>query len=100
MSVLDERTMIVAAIAYGILPAIPIILGLMGVISHETPGLMVILIGFAMLSYGAISVLSISVMPTRTRPSTASARRACCIPPARCSRRWTRRWAQPWPAWS
>ena len=57
-----KRTMIVAAIADGILPAIPIILGLMGVISHETPGLMVILIGFAMLSYGAISVLSISVM--------------------------------------
>jgi GPH family glycoside/pentoside/hexuronide:cation symporter len=57
-----KRTMIIAAIAYGAFPAIPIVLGLTGVLTTETPGLLPILIAFAALGYGSLSVLSISVM--------------------------------------
>ena len=56
-----KRSMIIAAIAYAILPAIPIVLGQMGVLRAGMPGLLPILIGFATLSYGAISILQISV---------------------------------------
>jgi Na+/melibiose symporter-like transporter len=57
-----KRTMIASALAFAIVPAIPIVLGLMGVLHQDTPGLLAILIVFAMLGYGAMSVLSISVM--------------------------------------
>ena len=59
----DKRlTMIVSAIFYSAVPAIPIVLGLMGILTPQTPGLLVILIAFAGLGLGASSVLSISVM--------------------------------------
>ena len=57
-----KKTMIAAAIAYGIIPAVPIGMGLMGIWDHRTPGIVAILIAFSALSYGALSVLSISVM--------------------------------------
>jgi Na+/melibiose symporter-like transporter len=57
-----KRTMIVAAACYGTIPAIPILMGLFGVWSHETPGIVAILIAFSALSYAALSMLSISVM--------------------------------------
>ena len=57
-----KKTMIVAAVAYGVIPAIPIGMGLMGIWDHQTPGIVAILIAFSALSYGALSVLSISVM--------------------------------------
>ncbi len=56
-----KRSMIIACIAYAILPAIPIVLGQMGILRAGMPGLLPILIGFATLSYGAISILQISV---------------------------------------
>lgn len=57
-----KATMIAAAVSYGVIPMIPIAMGLMGFWSHETPGIVPILIVFSALSYGALSVLSISVM--------------------------------------
>ena len=57
-----KKTMIAAVSAYGIIPAIPIGLGLMGILTQETPFIVPILIVFSALSYGALSVLSISVM--------------------------------------
>ncbi|MFN3522443.1 MAG: MFS transporter [Phenylobacterium sp.] len=59
----DKRaTMIVSAVVYAVAPAIPIVLGGVGMLTPETPGLLQILILFSVLSYGAASVLSISVM--------------------------------------
>jgi Na+/melibiose symporter-like transporter len=59
----DKRaTMIVAAIVYAVAPAAPIILGGMGILTTQTPSLLAILIAFSVISYGAASVLSISVM--------------------------------------
>jgi glycoside/pentoside/hexuronide:cation symporter, GPH family len=57
-----RRTMIVAALTYAIVPAIPIALGMAGIMTADMPYLMVILVGFSMVSNGALSVLSISVM--------------------------------------
>ena len=57
-----KKTMIAAAAAYGVIPMIPILMGLFGFWNHETPGIVPILIVFSALSYGALSVLSISVM--------------------------------------
>jgi Na+/melibiose symporter-like transporter len=57
-----KATIIWSALAYAVIPAIPIVLGQLGVLRPGTPGLMPILIAFAALSYGAVSILSISVM--------------------------------------
>ncbi|HEX2561770.1 MFS transporter [Phenylobacterium sp.] len=59
----DKRlTMIVACILYAVIPGLPVVLGGMGILTPETPGLLAILIAIAALGYGAVSVLSISVM--------------------------------------
>ncbi len=40
--------MIISAVSFAVVPAIPLVLGLMGVLHDETPGLLAILIVFAM----------------------------------------------------
>ncbi|HEY9218194.1 MAG TPA: MFS transporter [Phenylobacterium sp.] len=57
-----KLTMIVSGLAYAVVPAIPMILGLMGVVGPETPGLLPMLIVFHGLGWCAISILNISVM--------------------------------------
>ena len=59
----DKRAvMIISAIIYAVAPALPVALGGMGLLTAQTPGLLGVLIAFSVLSYGAASVLSISVM--------------------------------------
>jgi glycoside/pentoside/hexuronide:cation symporter, GPH family len=55
-------TIIWSGLAYAVIPAIPIVLGQFGVLRPDTPSLLPILIAFAALAYGALSILSISVM--------------------------------------
>ncbi|HEY8573615.1 MFS transporter [Phenylobacterium sp.] len=55
-----KRTIIWAVAAYTIVPPIPLFLGIAGILTPETPGLLWILIAFAAVQYGAISVLQIS----------------------------------------
>jgi Na+/melibiose symporter-like transporter len=57
-----KRTIIWSALAYGVIPAIPIVLGQLGILHPKTPGLLPILIAFAGFAYLAVSILSISVM--------------------------------------
>ncbi|MFN3573747.1 MAG: MFS transporter [Phenylobacterium sp.] len=57
-----KRTIIVSAIVYALAPSAPILLGFAGVLTDQTAGLLPILIAFSILSYGAASVLSISIM--------------------------------------
>ncbi len=57
-----KRTIIISAIVYALAPSAPILLGFAGVLSDQTAGLLPILIAFSILSYGAASVLSISIM--------------------------------------
>lgn len=57
-----KATIIWSGLAYAVIPAIPIVLGQMGVLRADTPGLLPILIAFAALAYGSVSILSISVM--------------------------------------
>jgi Na+/melibiose symporter-like transporter len=57
-----KRTIIIAVLVYSIAPAVPIVLGMAGVLRHDTPGLLQILVAFSVLGYGAFSVLQISVM--------------------------------------
>jgi glycoside/pentoside/hexuronide:cation symporter, GPH family len=57
-----KMTMIVAGLAYAVVPAVPMILGLMGVLTSDTPGLVPILIAFHGAGWCAISILSISIM--------------------------------------
>jgi Na+/melibiose symporter-like transporter len=57
-----KRTMIASCLAYALVPPIPIVMGMMGILTPSTPGLAVILIAFAAVQYGAISILQISVM--------------------------------------
>jgi GPH family glycoside/pentoside/hexuronide:cation symporter len=57
-----KRTIIVSCLAYGVIPAIPLVLGQMGILTPETPGLLFILIFFGAFAYAAISILQISVM--------------------------------------
>jgi Na+/melibiose symporter-like transporter len=56
-----KATIIGAGLAYAIIPAIPPILGQLGVLRPDTPGILPILITFAALSYGSVSVLQIGV---------------------------------------
>ncbi len=57
-----KRSIIISALGYAILPAVPIVLGMMGILRPGMPGLVPILIAFAAMSYAAISLMGISVM--------------------------------------
>lgn len=57
-----KKTIIASALFYALVPPIPLVLGMMGILTPSTPGLAPILIAFAAVQYGAISVLQISVM--------------------------------------
>lgn len=57
-----KATIIYSALAYALVPPIPLVMGMMGILSPSTPGLAPILIAFAAVQYGAISILQISVM--------------------------------------
>ncbi|MGA0605871.1 MFS transporter [Phenylobacterium sp. VNQ135] len=57
-----KKTMMLAALVYAIVPSIPLVLGMAGLISPDTPGLLPLLIAFAAVQYGSISVLQISAM--------------------------------------
>lgn len=59
----DKRmTMIIWAVVYSAAPALPNVLGQLGVLSPETPGLLGILIAISVVGYGSASVLNITVM--------------------------------------
>jgi len=57
-----KATLIWGGVAYALTTAAPLTLGLMGVLSHDTPNLVPILLGFAALSYGSLSVIQIGAM--------------------------------------
>ncbi|HEY9235590.1 MULTISPECIES: MFS transporter [Phenylobacterium] len=57
-----KQTILWSLVGFAAIPAVPVVLGLAGVMSHETPGLVWILIGFSALSSAAMSILQISVM--------------------------------------
>lgn len=57
-----KRTAIAACLVYAAVPAIPLSLGMMGILTPQTPNLLAILIVFAAVAYGAVSVLQISIM--------------------------------------
>ena len=60
---LDKRmNMMIWAVIYAVGPAIPMILGLLGVLRQDTPGLAPILIAFSCLGAAGASILSITVM--------------------------------------
>ncbi|MDZ4374337.1 MAG: MFS transporter [Phenylobacterium sp.] len=61
-SIDKKRTIMLSALAYAAIPPIPLVLGMMGILSPSTPNLALILIAFAAVQYGAISILQISVM--------------------------------------
>jgi len=56
-----KATMIVSAVAYAIIPAIPPTLGLLGILKPGMPLLLPILISFAALSYMSVAFLTISI---------------------------------------
>ncbi len=59
----DKRmTMILWAAIYAVAPALPNILGQLGLLDAQTPGLLPILVAFSVVSYASASVLSITVM--------------------------------------
>ncbi len=58
----DKRwTGAASSLGYALLPAIPLALGYMGVMSPTTPGLLYILIGLAVLQYAPYSIVSTTV---------------------------------------
>ncbi len=57
-----KKTLMLAALVYAVVPPIPLVLGLMGIVSPATPGLIPMLIAFAAVQYAAISILQISAM--------------------------------------
>jgi Na+/melibiose symporter-like transporter len=57
-----KATLVWGAVAYALTTAAPLSLGLAGVLSHETPNLLWILLGFSVLAYGSLSVLQIGAM--------------------------------------
>jgi Na+/melibiose symporter-like transporter len=60
---IDKRkTMMASALAFALIPPIPLVLGMLGIISPETPGLLPLLIAFAAVQYGSLSILQISAM--------------------------------------
>ncbi len=61
--VFDKKpTIILSATAYALGPSVPIGLGLMGLLTPQTPHLTVILVTLNILLHGPVSVLTISVM--------------------------------------
>ncbi|MBX3482811.1 MFS transporter [Phenylobacterium sp.] len=59
----DKRaTMVWGAIAYSVTTAAPLVAGIMGVLTPQTPGLVWMLIAWSALSYGSMSVLQIGAM--------------------------------------
>ena len=59
----DKRaTLVWGAVAYSLTTAAPLVAGVTGVLSSETPNLLVILIAWSALSYGSLSVLQIGAM--------------------------------------
>ena len=60
---IDKRaTMIIWAVLFSVGPSIPIVLGLTGVLTAQTPGLLWILIAFSITGAAGASVLGITVM--------------------------------------
>ena len=57
-----KRTIIIFGLIYTVTPAIPLILGMMGILTQSTPYLLPIVIAFATVAYGAVAILQISVM--------------------------------------
>lgn len=57
-----KRTAIFACLIYAVVPAIPLTMGMMGILTPQTPNLIWILIAFGAVGYGAVSVLQISAM--------------------------------------
>lgn len=57
-----KRTIISSVLIYTVVPPIPLVLGMSGVLSPSSQGLLPILIAFATVQYAAMSVLQISVM--------------------------------------
>lgn len=57
-----KATLIWGGVAYAAFTAAPLVLGLLGVLNHDTPNLLYILLAFAALAYGALSVLQIGAM--------------------------------------
>lgn len=59
----DKRaTMVWGAIAYSIFTAAPLVAGMLGVLTPQTPNLVWLLIAWSALSYGSMSVLQIGAM--------------------------------------
>jgi glycoside/pentoside/hexuronide:cation symporter, GPH family len=60
---IDKKQAIIAScLVYTLVPPIPIVLGLMGVLTPSSPALLPVLMAFAVVQYLAVSVLQISVM--------------------------------------
>lgn len=57
-----RRTAIISCLIYSVVPAIPLALGMAGVLTPQTPNLLAILIAMGAVGYGAAAVMSISVM--------------------------------------
>ena len=57
-----KATIVWAAVAYAVVPTIPLILGQLGVLRPDTPGLLPILIAFATVAYLSVSMLQIGIM--------------------------------------
>jgi Na+/melibiose symporter-like transporter len=57
-----KRTIIVSLLAYSLIPVVPIAMGMTGILTPASPGLIWILIAFAGLTYCAFSILAISTM--------------------------------------
>ncbi|MEW5686777.1 MAG: MFS transporter [Pseudomonadota bacterium] len=59
----DKRaTLVWGGVAYSVTTAAPLVAGLTGVLTPETPNLLAILIAWSALSYGSLSVLQIGAM--------------------------------------
>ena len=57
-----KRTIIISVLIYAVAPAIPVLLGMAGVLRPGGPFLLPILVAFSVLAYGSASILAISVM--------------------------------------
>ena len=57
-----KRTIIIFGTIFSIMPAVPLTLGMMGILTQSTPYLLPIVIAFATVTAGAVAILQISVM--------------------------------------
>ena len=57
-----KRTIIVFGTIFSIMPAVPLTLGMMGILTQSTPYLLPIVIAFTTVTAGAVAILQISVM--------------------------------------